>query len=233
VAERESGVAGASVVTSTVPGLMLLLIAAITSGEPWMRSRTAVFGAVAIARSPDCTRRVNGKAPGRANYAAKRYTAVVDRRTVSGGYDAHRLGGAVGFVGLAGIFAASAGDENAMFARLKALLPPGKTSTLCLARSYDAEHLKAHPKQQVTKLVLSVRYVPLSEEDAILESRDDGGTDKRISVTTSPLRRMSANRSIRSMPVAIAVRPKASDAESIATAAASTSSRSRATRIRA
>jgi hypothetical protein len=90
-----------------------------------------------------------------------------------------RLVLALGFACLAGISVAHAVDEDAAFARLKALIAPGETSALCLARSYGAEHLKAHPKQQVTKLVLSMRYVPLSEDDAILESRDDGGTDKR------------------------------------------------------
>ena len=44
---RVSAVAGASVVTSTVPGFMRLRMASITSGEPSMRSSTAVFGAVA------------------------------------------------------------------------------------------------------------------------------------------------------------------------------------------
>ena len=89
-----------------------------------------------------------------------------------------RLALVLGFC-VAWISVASAVDDNAPFARLKALIPPGEKVAFCLTRSYDSEHLKSHPKQQVTKLVLSVRYVPLSEEDAILESRADGGTDKR------------------------------------------------------
>ena len=42
LAERVSGVAAASVVTSTVPGFSRSRIASITSGVPWMRSSSAV-----------------------------------------------------------------------------------------------------------------------------------------------------------------------------------------------
>ena len=90
-----------------------------------------------------------------------------------------RLVLALGFACLAGISIAAAVDDDAAYARLKALIPPGETSALCMTRTYDAKHLDAHPKQKVTKLILSMRYVPLGEDDVILESRDDGGTDKR------------------------------------------------------
>lgn len=79
-------------------------------------------------------------------------------------------------------FAASAAASDtttAPFAKLKALLPPSEDATLCLGRRYGQEHLNEHPKQNVTELLLSIRYRPLSEEDAVLEATDDGGIDKR------------------------------------------------------
>ena len=75
--------------------------------------------------------------------------------------------------------AGNAAEDNAAYAKLKALLPPGPDAKLCLARSYDARHLKRHPDQTVTKVVLYLRYVPLSDEDGTLVSTEDGGTEKR------------------------------------------------------
>jgi hypothetical protein len=75
--------------------------------------------------------------------------------------------------------ALSADDEDASYAKLKRLVPPGKDSRLCVARTYDAEHLQAHPKQRVTDMTLSIRYTPLSEEDATLIAKDDGGIEKQ------------------------------------------------------
>lgn len=65
------------------------------------------------------------------------------------------------------------------YAKLKALLPPGPDAALCYARSYDAEHLKQHPKQTVTEIVLFLRYVTLGEDEVILNSTADGGTEKQ------------------------------------------------------
>lgn len=82
---------------------------------------------------------------------------------------------ACGFAGIAG----AADTANAPYMRLKTLLPPGEDATLCLGRRYDAEHLREHPKQTVTEVLLSIRYRPLKGEDAVLEARDDGGIEKR------------------------------------------------------
>src|SRR3990172_4086464 len=72
-----------------------------------------------------------------------------------------------------------AADEAAPYAKLRALLPPGPDAALCYARTYDAEHLKQHPQQKVTGVVLFLRYVTLSEEEATLIATDGGGTEKR------------------------------------------------------
>ncbi len=62
---------------------------------------------------------------------------------------------------------------------LKALLPPAPGAALCFTRTYDKAHLKRHPHQRVTEMILSLRYVHLSDEDAILVATDDGGTVKQ------------------------------------------------------
>ena len=82
-------------------------------------------------------------------------------------------------IGLSGAADSRAADENAAYAKLKALLPPGPKAKLCLARTYDARHMKRHPKQTVAGVVLYLRYVPLSDEDATLVTTEDGGTEKR------------------------------------------------------
>lgn len=79
---------------------------------------------------------------------------------------------------LAGASIASA-DDNASYAQLKRLVPPGKDSRLCVSRAYDAEHLQAHPKQKVTDMTLSIRYTPLAEDEATLIAKDDGGIEKQ------------------------------------------------------
>ncbi len=65
------------------------------------------------------------------------------------------------------------------YAKLKALLPPGPDAALCLARTYDADHLNKHKRQTVTELILFIRYVALSDDDAILVATEDGGTEKQ------------------------------------------------------
>ena len=65
------------------------------------------------------------------------------------------------------------------YIKLKALLPPFPGAQACYARTYSAEHLQQHPKQKVTELVLFLRYVTLSEEDATLISTENGGTEKQ------------------------------------------------------
>lgn len=69
--------------------------------------------------------------------------------------------------------------EGPDYKKLKALLPPAPDAALCLARTYDAAHLKKHKQQKVTELVLFIRYVTLSDDDAILVATDDGGTVKQ------------------------------------------------------
>jgi hypothetical protein len=65
------------------------------------------------------------------------------------------------------------------YAKLKALLPPGPDAALCFARRYDAEHLKGHPEQKVTRLILYIRYITLNEDEATLIATDDGGIEKQ------------------------------------------------------
>ena len=100
------------------------------------------------------------------------------------------------------------------YAKLKALLSPGQDAASCYARRYSAEHLKQHPKQKVTEMMLFLRYVTLGEDDAILISTDNGDTSKQYF-------RYDFRRSMRAET---APRPKGSAAESIATAAGSRSS---------
>ncbi len=69
--------------------------------------------------------------------------------------------------------------EGPDYKKLKALLPPGPDAALCFTRTYDASHLKHHPHQNVTEMILSLRYVHLSDDDAILVATDDGGTVKQ------------------------------------------------------
>ena len=110
------------------------------------------------------------------------------------------------------------------YIKLKALLPPAPDAQACYARTYDPEHLQQHPKQKVTELVLFLRYITLSEEDATLISTENGGTEKQYSATTSPWRRRPRSMIGRSMRAAIARRRKGSAAGWSATAAASRSS---------
>jgi len=72
-----------------------------------------------------------------------------------------------------------AGYSGPDYAKLKALLPPAPDATLCYARTYDTRHLDQHPRQRVTEMVLSLRYVTLDLDHAILEATDDGGIEKR------------------------------------------------------
>jgi hypothetical protein len=65
------------------------------------------------------------------------------------------------------------------YVKLKALLPPGPDAALCFSRTYDAAHLKQHPKQKVTEMILFIRYITLSEDEAILITTDNGGTEKQ------------------------------------------------------
>ncbi len=74
---------------------------------------------------------------------------------------------------------ASSEYQGPDYKKLKALLPPGPDAALCFARTYDAAHLKQHPKQKVTEMILFLRYIALSEDEAILIATDDGGTAKQ------------------------------------------------------
>ena len=65
------------------------------------------------------------------------------------------------------------------YVKLKALLPPGPDAALCFARTYDAEHLKQHAQQNVTEMLLLVRYVALGEDEATLIPAEGGGTAKQ------------------------------------------------------
>jgi hypothetical protein len=80
---------------------------------------------------------------------------------------------------LTGISGALGADDDTSYAKLKRLVPPGKDSRLCVARTYDAKHLRQHPKQQVTAMTLSIHYTPLAEDEATLIARDDGGIEKQ------------------------------------------------------
>lgn len=80
---------------------------------------------------------------------------------------------------LAGMSSAVGADDNTSYAKLKKLVPPGENSRLCVSRTYDTEHLKQHPKQQVTAMTLSIRYTPLAEDEATLIAKDDGGIEKQ------------------------------------------------------
>jgi hypothetical protein len=61
---------------------------------------------------------------------------------------------------MAGLTGASAQQENPWAdATLAKLLPPDPGAKLCYARSYDAAHLKQHPKQTVTEVTFFMRVV--------------------------------------------------------------------------
>jgi hypothetical protein len=83
---------------------------------------------------------------------------------------------AFGMAATSGTLIAYSGPD---YAKLKALLPPGPDAALCLSRTYDADHLNKHKQQQVTALVLLIRYVVLSDDDAILVATEDGGIRKQ------------------------------------------------------
>lgn len=65
------------------------------------------------------------------------------------------------------------------YIKLKALLPPAPDAQACYARTYDPDHLKQHPKQKVTELILFIRYITLGEDEAVILATEDGGTEKR------------------------------------------------------
>jgi hypothetical protein len=71
------------------------------------------------------------------------------------------------------------GYQGPDYLKLKALLPPAAGAVLCLARTYDEEHLKRLPKQRVTELILFIRYTILGDDEAVIETTEDGGTEKR------------------------------------------------------
>ena len=62
----------------------------------------------------------------------------------------------------AGLYASQALAEPA---GLDALLPPIPKASACYVRLYDAEHLKKHPKQKVTEMIFSLRYLTFEEEE--------------------------------------------------------------------
>ena len=82
-----------------------------------------------------------------------------------------------------GIALTSATADDAPYARLKALLPPGDEAQACYARTYDAAHLKKHPKQKVTDMVFFLRYSALSEEERALTFSGQHGHDFRYDFT--------------------------------------------------
>jgi hypothetical protein len=82
---------------------------------------------------------------------------------------------------LAGLALAATGPaaaEDAPYAKLKAFLPPAPDAKACYVRIYDAKHLEQHPKQRVTEMILFLRCTILSEDEAVIEATDDGGTKK-------------------------------------------------------
>ena len=70
-------------------------------------------------------------------------------------------------------------NQGPDYIKLKALLPPAPGAQACYARTYDPDHLKRHPKQTVTEMVFSLRYVTLGEEEAVIVATEGGGTEKR------------------------------------------------------
>jgi len=72
-----------------------------------------------------------------------------------------------------------AGSDGPDYIKLKALLPPGPDAQACYARTYDPTYLQQHPQQKVTELILSLRYDALSEDEATLIAKEDGGTEKQ------------------------------------------------------
>jgi hypothetical protein len=82
-----------------------------------------------------------------------------------------------------GAIMTSAVADDAPYAKLKALLPPGPDAQICFARTYDATHLKKHPKQKVTDMVLFLRYSALSEEERALTFSGQHGHDFRYDFT--------------------------------------------------
>jgi hypothetical protein len=113
------------------------------------------------------------------------------------------------------------------YVKLKALLPPGPDAALCFARTYDAEHLKQHAQQNVTEMLLLVRYVALAEDEATLIPAEGGGTAKQYFSSTLPWRQRSGTAARPSIRAATAPLPKASVVGSIAMEAASSSNPSR------
>jgi hypothetical protein len=68
------------------------------------------------------------------------------------------IGAAVGLAALCGPAAAAADDDDPATAVLNALLTPAPGSKACYVRSYDAAHLRTHPRQRITamKFLLAV-----------------------------------------------------------------------------
>src|SRR5262245_10840682 len=50
---------------------------------------------------------------------------------------------------------------------LSEVLPKKKNESICYARTYDAAHLKAHPKQKITSVVLSIKFDGLPKEEKL------------------------------------------------------------------
>ena len=82
-----------------------------------------------------------------------------------------------------GLAMPNATADDAPYARLKALLPPGDEAQACYARTYDAAHLKKHPKQKVTDMVFFLRYSAFSEEERALTFSGQHGHDFRYDFT--------------------------------------------------
>jgi hypothetical protein len=121
-------------------------------------------------------------------------------------------------------------NQGPDYIKLKALLPPAPGAQACYARTYDPDHLKRHPKQTVTEMVFSLRYVTLGEEEAVIVATEGGGTEKRYFDYDFTLAAKTKEHDRRSMRAAIARRRKGSAAGWSATAAASRSSQLPATR---
>ncbi len=81
---------------------------------------------------------------------------------------------------LCAALAAPADADDAPYAKLKELLPPGANGAqACYARSYDKAHLAEHPKQKVTEMILALRYSVLGEDKAHLVTTADGDLEKQ------------------------------------------------------
>jgi hypothetical protein len=73
--------------------------------------------------------------------------------------------------------------NDALYAKLKSFLPPGPEAQVCYARTYDAKHLKNHPKQKVTEMVFFLRYTRLAEEERAITADGAPPRDFRYDYT--------------------------------------------------